>query len=339
MPYGIGTPGMRRIEKSAKGLVRSTIVIAALAMSGCSVLSPQPAPAPEPVVQEPDVIIPPPVPDVEPEPTVVPPAPTPLPPVSIVLTSRQPAYADVAQELTRHFVNYEIYDLSDGDRPPVTVLRMINDSDSGAVVAIGLRAAKSSVAMSERPVVFSQVFNYQDHNLLTENSRGVAAVAPLGAQIAAWKQADPTITRIGTIVGEGHEDLMIEARAAAEEHGIELRVQVTGSDQETLYFFKRMIRDIDGFWLFPDNRVLSRRALQQIMDDAHQHGVPVLVPTESMLLSGASISVSSVASDIAATITKIVRQIQDGKIEQVPPISPLSEIRVKTNDTVQVVDR
>ena len=46
-------------------------------------------------------------------------------------------------------------------------------------------SAQSSVAMSDIPVVFSQVFNYHDHGLLTENSRGVAAVAPLDAQLAA----------------------------------------------------------------------------------------------------------------------------------------------------------
>ena len=339
MPYGIRAPGMRRINKSAKGLVCSAIVVASLAISGCSILSPPATPVPEPIVFEPVIVIPAPQPVTEPAPTVVLLEPTPLPSVAIVLTSRQPAYADVAQELTRHFVNYEIYDLSDDNVPPVSVLRMINDSESGAVVAIGLRAAKSSVAMSEKPVVFSQVFNYQDHNLLTATSRGVAAVAPLDAQIGAWKKAEPTITRIGAIIGAGHDDMISEAQIAAEKHGVDLRVQVTASDQETLYFFKRMIRDIDGFWLFPDNRVLSRRALQQIMDDAQRHGVPVLVPTESMLLSGASISVSSVASDIAATITKIIRQIQDGKIEQVPPISPLSEIRVKTNNSIQMVDR
>ena len=330
---------MRRIDNSAKGLVRGAIVVVGFAMAGCSILSPQPTVEPEPIVHEPVVVTPSPPPESNPPATIPLPEPVALPPVAIVLTSRQPAYADVARELTNHFDNYEIYDLSNGNRPPVTVLRVINDSESGAVVAIGLRAAKSSVAMSEQPVVFSQVFNYQEHNLLTENSRGVAAVAPLDAQIAAWKETDPTIARIGAIVGEGHEELMSEARIAAEKHGIDLHVQVTRSDQETLYFFKRMVRNIDGFWLFPDNRVLSRRALQQIMDDAKRHGVAVLVPTESMLLSGASISVSSVASDIAATITRIIRKIQAGEIEQVPPISPLSEIRVKTNDTVQVVER
>lgn len=315
------------------GLARLAIIVAALTLSGCSFLTSRFGP----VDDEPVVIIQAPQPTSRP--AIVVPEPTKLPPVAIVLTSGQPAYADVARELTQRFENYEIYDLSDRSRPPVTVLRLINDSDTGAVVAIGLRAAQSSVAMSDSPVVFSQVFNYQDYDLLTDHSRGVAAITPLDAQIAAWKQADPTITRIGAIIGPGHEDLIAEAKRAAERNGIELFMRVARSDQETLYNFKRMIRDIDGFWLFPDNRILSRRALLQIMDDAKHQRVPVLVTSESMLRIGASISVSSVASDIAETITNVVRQIQAGNIRQVPLITPLSEIQVRTSDTVQVADR
>lgn len=316
------------------GLARFAIIVAALTLSGCSFLTSRFGP----VDDEPVVIIQSPQPASGPAAVVVP-EPTKLPPVAIVLTSGQPAYADVARELTQRFENYEIYDLSDRSRPPVTVLRLINDSDTGAVVAIGLRAAQSSVAMSNRPVVFSQVFNYQDYNLLTDHSRGVAAIAPLDAQIAAWKQADPTITRIGAIIGPGHDDLIAEAKRAAEQNGMELLMRVVQSDQETLYNFKRMVRDIDGFWLFPDNRILSRRALLQIMDDAKHQQVPVLVTNESMLRIGASISVSSVASDIAETITNVIRQIQAGNIRQVPLITPLSEIRVRTSDAVQVADR
>lgn len=316
------------------GLARFAIIVAALTLSGCSFLTSRFGP----VDDEPVVIIQSPQPASGPAAVVVP-EPTKLPPVAIVLTSGQPAYADVARELTQRFENYEIYDLSDRSRPPVTVLRLINDSDTGAVVAIGLRAAQSSVAMSNSPVVFSQVFNYQDYNLLTDHSRGVAAIAPLDAQIAAWKQADPTITRIGAIIGPGHDDLIAEAKRAAEQNGMELLMRVVQSDQETLYNFKRMVRDIDGFWLFPDNRILSRRALLQIMDDAKHQQVPVLVTNESMLRIGASISVSSVASDIAETITNVIRQIQAGNIRQVPLITPLSEIRVRTSDAVQVADR
>ena len=257
-----------------------------------------------------------------------------LPSVAIVLTSGQAAYADVATELAHHFDDFVVYDLSDKSRPPVSVFRLINDSESVAVLAIGSRAAQSSVAMSEMPVVFSQVFNHQDFDLVNDKSRGVAALAPLAAQLKVWKKIDPTLTRIGLIIGEGHDDLLAEAEVAAAELDLELLVRISHSDQETLFFFRRMVRDIEGFWLFPDNRILSARVLKQMLDEAHQQRVPVTVPNESMLAMGAAISISTVASDIAETIASIVRRIQAGEIDKVPPITRLSEIRVKTNSDV-----
>ena len=308
----------------------------ALAISGCAVFQPPT----ETDVADPQaavVVEQPAIDEIRTRPLERIPFPPRLPRIAIVLTNSQPAYADVAAELAGRLRKYDVYDLGDAGAVPVSVLRRINDSDTGAVVAIGLRAARSAVAMSTRPVVFSQVFNYQDHDLLQAHSRGVAAVAPLGAQLDAWKNLDPTLARIGAIIGAGHDDLIAEARSAAERLGVELHVQVTGSDQETLYFFRRMIRDIDGFWLFPDNRVLSSRVLQQMLADAKSQQVSVTVPTESMLQLGAMISMSTVAADIAETIVGIIREIEAGRIDSIPPITQLSEIRVTTNDTTQVV--
>lgn len=262
-----------------------------------------------------------------------------LPGVAIVLTNSQPAYADVAVELAERLDNYEVFDLGSNSEPPVSVLRRVNDSNSSVVVAIGLRAARSAVSMSQKPVIFSQVFNHQEYELLTENSRGVAAVAPLDAQLAAWKRIDPTVVRVGVIIGEGHDDLIAEAQRAAERHDIDLRVRVTTSDQETLYFFRRMIRDIDGFWLFPDNRILSGRVLQEMLADAKRQQVPVAAPSESMLELGATLSISTVAADIARTIVKVIREVKSGNIGALPPITQLSEIRVLTSGAIQVVGR
>jgi ABC-type uncharacterized transport system substrate-binding protein len=307
-------------------------------LSGCSTLYPDAVPQP---VEPADVV----VVDTTPLETII---VTPLsrkpwefelPSVAIVITSNQPAYADVAVELAERLENYEVYDLGDDRQPPVSVLRRINDSNSDVVVAIGLRAAQSSVAMADKPVIFSQVFNHQDHDLLSKNSRGVAAIPPLDAQLAAWKKIDPTLVRVGVIIGEGHDELIKRAYRAAEHHEIELRVQITSSDQETLYFFRRMIRDIDGFWLFPDNRILSGRVLQEMLDDANRQQVPVTVPSESMLKLGASLSITTVAEDIARTIVKVIREIKSGRLAELPPITQLSEIRVETNGTIQVVER
>ena len=314
---------MRARGTTARTSVHIAMSFVVLLFAGCATLSPDTGPT----GSVPDVVID----------TTAPadvPKPPQLPPVAIVLTSNQAAYADVATELAHHFEDFVVYDLSDRSRPPVSVLRSINDSKSVAVLAIGLRAAQSSVAMSDVPVVFSQVFNYQDYDLVDDKSRGVAALAPLAAQLKVWKKIDPTLTRIGLIIGEGHDDLIAEAEVAAAELDLELRVRIAHSDQETLFFFRRMVRDIEGFWLFPDDRILSARVLKQMLDEANRQQVSVTVPNESMLAMGAAISISTVASDIAATIVSIVRRIQDGEIDKVPPITRLSEIRVRTNDSV-----
>jgi ABC-type uncharacterized transport system substrate-binding protein len=319
-------------------LRKGALVLVAMLFAGCGILQP---PLPPPVEEPIEIIVAePPVVEVQPlpEPEIQEPAP-PLPFVAIVLTNSQPAYADVAQELTRHFDNYEIYDLDKDDRPPVTILRVINDSNPAAVVAIGLRAARSSVAMSNQPVVFSQVFNYEHYQLLQNNSRGVAALPPVDAQIAAWKEIDPSIKRIGLIIGEGHDELVTDAELAAQRHDIDLVVQVTGSDQETLYFFRRMIRDVDGLWLLPDNRILSSRVLQQMLTEAKQRRFPMSVPSESMLSLGAVISMTTQASDIAEAIVDVVRKIHAGNIEGVSPITQLSAINIKTKGDEQVVKR
>lgn len=324
---------MRGICFLAKQLRFGALVVLALVFTGCATQAPVVDPDPiEPVVvtETPAPVIF--VPEPEPEPVVEVPTEPSVPPIAIILTSSQPAYLDVAVELAAHFEDHQVYDLSAESLPPVSVLRSINDGGMSAVVAIGLRAAQSSVAMSDSPVVFSQVFNHQDHGLLKENSRGVAAVAPLAAQLAAWKEVDPNMTHVGLIIGEGHDDLMADAEQAAAKHGIELHVRVAHSDQETLYFFRRMIRDIDGFWLFPDNRILSARVLTQMLEDANRQQVPVVVPNDSMLKMGAAISITTVAADIAATIANVVRRIQAGEIDEVPPISELSEVRVAVND-------
>ena len=311
------------------GAMRLATVAVILLLHGCALFQP-----------EPEVVEPPPEIVVEPEPVVAEPEPEPVRPppppkqVAIILSSRQAAYEDVAVELSKRLDNVAIYDLEDRSQPPAVAFGHINDSRTDAVVAIGLRAARSSVALAQVPVIFSQVFNYQDYNLVTDNSRGVSALAPLDAHLGAWKQLDPALARVGVIVGGGHEALLTEAEIAAQKHGVELQVREAASDQEVLYHFKRMIHEIDGFWLFPDNRILSPRVLTEMLQQANRRHVPVTVPNEGMLQLGAAISVSTVAADIAATIVKVLERIRAGEIDRIPPLTQLSEARVATNAAV-----
>lgn len=318
---------------------RITVMIAALTLTGCALLPSSETPAPD-VEPEVTVVLPAPV---EAEPVApIPAAPaevpaevkltTPLPLIAVVLSSRHPAYDKVATALGQQLENYTVFDLSDKSQSPVSAFRAIEDSASVAVVAIGLRAAISARSMSKAPVVFCQVFNIQEYDLLTENSRGVAALPPLDLQIAAWKQLDPTLHSIGAIIGDGHEDLIAEARLAAAAHGIDLHIRTAKSDRETLYLFNRLVSEIDGFWLFPDNRILSVPILQEIMSYAARHRVRVSVFNESLLSMGAALSSTTLETDIADTVIEVLQQIAAGNIDKVPMVSPLSDVRIVTNE-------
>jgi ABC-type uncharacterized transport system substrate-binding protein len=180
-------------------------------------------------------------------------------------------------------------------------------------------------------VIFSQVFNVNENDLLSEEMKGVAVLPPMDLQVEAWRDLDPGIRNIGAILGEGHEELIAEANQAMKERGIKFHYAIAHSDRETLYLFNRLIRDIDGFLLFPDNRILSRAVLIEIMNDASRHRVQVAVFNESLLDHGATFSASSDNSNIANKITIALNEILDGNIDDVEPLSPLSEIRIQTN--------
>lgn len=317
---------------------RLIIVMLMLVASGCSFL-PQPPAPPEPEV------VPEPLPEPEPEPEpVVEPAPRPPPPppppapepepsvVAVVISSSAPAYRDVAIALNNLLEKSHVYDLSDRSLSPRDAFAAIDASEADVVVAIGLRAAIYARDYADVPVVFSQVFNVSENNLLGDNVRGVSAIPPLDKQLDAWQPASPGMRSVGAIVGPGHDYLLEEARIAAEGKGLAFHSRVASSDREALYLFTRMVPQIDGYWLFPDNRILSADILRDMLDYASRHNVQVAVFNDRLLDLGATLSATADKEDIARTVVRVIRQIQENGIASVPLQSPLQELDVRFNE-------
>lgn len=318
--------------------MRAALLLAGLGvmLSGCSFLTLE-ADVAEPVVVTPQL---PPTPSIDirvAEPVSAPVIDEPEPPapqpavlkVAIVLSSRVPAYEDVAVALGELLEEVDVYDLSDKSLTQKDAFDAIRNSDAQVVVAIGLHAATFAQAITELPVVFSQVFN--DNNLSGENLKGVAAIPPLDLQLQAWRQIHPELRNVGAILGEGHERLIEEAIRATDANGLQLHYRLAKSDRETLYLFTRLVPDIDGFWLFPDNRILSSSILREMLSYATRHRVQVAVFNDSLLALGAAISTTSVNADIAQTILSVIENITSDDPGSVPANTPLSQIGVITN--------
>ncbi len=321
------------------------MILSLIILSGCSILATSP---PEPVVTAEPAPIPEPEPEpqAEPEPVVEPPPPVEPPPVvetepqtieplvAIVISDRTPAYVGVADALSEFLDHHEIYDLSDQSMPPQAAFAAIADSDAVAVVAVGLASAEAAARYSTVPVVVSQVFNIAETGLLSERVKAVSVLPPLDLQFEAWQEIDPTLKNVGAIIGPDHDDLIAEAEQAMKERGINFHYAIAKTDRETLYLFNRLVREIDGFVLFPDNRILSRGVLIEMMAYANRHRVQVVVYNEPLLEYGAVFNAGTLNSDIAATIAGLLDEVLNDDFDSVPAITSLSAVDIQTNPAV-----
>jgi len=256
--------------------------------------------------------------------------------VAILFEGSSSDYADVAAQLIR-LLPPERYRLTPTDihvEDSQRILGGLGGRPGLLVVAIGLRAARFARDQLSAPVVFAQVFNHQE--LLVEGRlmRGIAAIPPLDLQLQDWKKVDPGLHRVGLIVSDRHADLIREAEQAARTTGVTIQHEISSSDQETLYLFKRLVPGIDGFWLVPDDRILSPAVLRELLGYAVSHNVRVSVFSDSLLEWGAVLSASATAPDVARTVRDVLERMIAGDAGHAPALTPLSEVAVRINATV-----
>lgn len=333
---------MEKWEHSRTMTVRSSLILLLFVLSGCSILmpappevevTPEPAPLPEPEPEPEPVPLPEPDPPpiAQPEP-VVPVTPQNIAPlVAVVLSDRTPAYVDVALALDYYLDNHETYDLSDRSMTAREAHVAIAQSQARAIVAVGMPAAKAAARFATVPVVVAQVFNVIDPELNASHVKAVGVLPPIDLQVDAWRELDPGIRNVGAILGPGHEALIAETDRALHQRGIKFHYAIANTDRETLYLFQRLVRDIDGFILFPDNRVLSRTVLADMMNYASRHRVQIAVFNEPLLQMGATFYSGAVDADIAATIAIVLDKVINGNADKVPAFTGLSKIDVRIN--------
>jgi ABC-type uncharacterized transport system substrate-binding protein len=214
------------------------------------------------------------------------------------------------------------------------VINSLRSKPGLVVIAIGLPAARVARDKLNTPVIFAQVFNYQELLIAGKTMRGVAAMPPLDLQVQDWKKLDPKLRRMGLIVSKPHAELIAHAERAAASASLTMKHEISGSDRETLFLFKRLAPQIDGLWLVPDDRILSPGVLRELLSYAVSHGVRVCVFSDTLLQWGALMSASPTPADTARTLRRILDNMASGKTSSLPPLTQLSEVSIRVNTQV-----
>lgn len=251
----------------------------------------------------------------------------PPPGIAIVMSDRSPAFVDVQREIVKRYPDrIQNYSLDKTDM--TTVRNHVQASDISVVVAIGLPAARMAQALTGKRVVFCQVFNYEEPDLVGLGMKGVAATPPVDELFRTWKQLSPRLDTVGVITGKNLGNLMEEAQAAASKHGVKLIHVEVESDKETLFAFKRLSPKIQGFWMVPDNRILSRAVIRDMMAYSVRQGDQMAVFSDQLLALGGLLSAETKAADIAEQVLDQVKKIHK---ESDMRVSDLTQTTIRIN--------
>lgn len=204
----------------------------------------------------------------------------------------------------------EIHNLGGNRNRENEIVQAIQDSSRRQVVAVGLLAAQlARQRLSSKQVVFCQVLNVEEFDLVTPWMRGVSGIPSLTQQFAAWKLLDPGLRRVGVITGRHARYMLEEAEAAARSNGLQLERIEVASDRAVVFAAQDLnARKIQGLWLAPDSSILSQRAILDIMSYSAKNNLQVLAFSPSLLKEGALLSASADFDEIAHVVLDRLRK-------------------------------
>ena len=315
-------------------MLRLLVITLVMLLSGCSVLDssrnpaeisgttePAAAPAPEqPAVAAPIKSVPAPAHSR----------------IMILLSDDIPSYVAIAEQITQRGSQHDYMTVNLDRRRSLdaTALEDVSAFNPEQIVAIGLNAARAGQHFTDTPMVFCQVFNFADHDLLSATSNGVKLLPPFSLQFELWKDLYPELQTTGLIIGSGQESLVAEIQQAAAEHNIKVLAPTVESDKDALFTFKRLTPKIQGFLLLPDNRVLSPKVLRSMLAYGKKHGTQIVVFNPQLLQHGADISFSSRETDIADSVLRVIKTTQERQPTRPSRMTALTTLRAEISPDV-----
>jgi putative ABC transport system substrate-binding protein len=255
--------------------------------------------------------------------------------VILLLSDERPAITGVAQAIAAVYKEkIETFSVA-GKASQEDLVRTIENSPVRQVVAIGLPAAQlARQRLSSKQVVFCQVLNFEEADLVTPWMKGVSGIPSLARQFAVWKLLDPGMQRIGVVTGHNAQYMVAEATQAARRHGVEVVHIEVPSDRAVLVALQELReRNVQGLWLAPDGSVLSQRVIQDVMTFSLKNKLQVLAFSPALLKEGALLAAGQDYSEIARAVAERLRKSTGANGVPGEAIVPLAGARVFVSNT------
>ena len=198
-----------------------------------------------------------------------------------------------------------------------------------AVVVLDSGAVPVARKLQDRRIYFGQSFDYQLADQMGEQFRGVSIVPDAEPVFRILHSLDNRPKTIGIIAGASLQPMIKLFEQRARKFGYQIVFRQVRNDREFLYQAKRAAKDVDIYWLLPDNRVLSGIVIKQFMRWAVKESKPVVSFTPSLLKLGALLSVNVDNDSVADNIRQLLATDLQGKGKNRPEMRYVKDITVR----------
>ena len=211
--------------------------------------------------------------------------------------------------------------------------RKLRASNASLVVAVGLKAALAAkVEIVDIPIVYMMILDPLKHQLTADNMTGTLLEVPVDRQLKIMRMFLPTLHQLGTL----YDPLKTASRVKdAVRQATNSDFQLTGlpveSDKDVPQQLRRLLSDVEAFWLMPDSTVLTNESVRFILESALARQIPVIGFSPEFTRLGALLSMSVNYGDVGRETGLLAKRILDGE-RQLPldPV-PIGQLKITVN--------
>jgi ABC-type uncharacterized transport system substrate-binding protein len=191
--------------------------------------------------------------------------------------------------------------------------RKLSQAPYSAVVVLDSAAVSLARKTRNKRLYFGQSFDYRLAEKLGERFRGVSIVPDAGQVFETLQALDASPKTIGIVAGSHLGPMLKAIEQKAEKYHFKIVFRRARNDREFLFQSRQIEKAVDFYWLLPDSRVLSGRAIKQFMRWSVRKGKPVISFTPTLLKLGALMSVEVNENAVASEIKQLLAIDLHGK--------------------------
>ncbi len=201
------------------------------------------------------------------------------------------------------------------DPDEATAVKRVKDRKPGAVVAIGVKAAKAArLAVPNVPVVYCLVLDPAGNGLVGPEAIGVPFQPSLRDEIEALTKALPAVSRVGVVINANHPPADLDASlASASRQGVTLEIERASDASELLSATARLAPTVDALAVLADPSIVTRDTFKAVADLAIRRKLPTVAATEEFAKLGALISLYMEFEEAGHDAAVLAGQLAAGK--------------------------